>query len=881
MQLLRTCAFICGLVIAWGAATVSGVETEVPPLVTAEILAAEGYDAYHNFDFPKALNLFRRALWIFQQSHATRDMIVTLLAIGDIQYQRYAYQSSLEAFQQAYASAQADGLTFYAWWSLRGIGDAYRAQMLLLDALQAYAEAHKALQVASREQTEPSAPDDLRVYENLILVSIANTYSDLGQYWNAVKHYQEALALSKHTANSEQEAEILRDYGATALRFGRYAEALERSQEALRIFQDELSDRENTAVVLTAIGGIYEELGRQERAYFVDALDHYQRAFVEFSTLSRTEDEGIVLNNIGKTLDAMGAAFHRPEKYHQALAYYQQAVTIFDAIPAQELRGNTRANLGEVHLHLSAHEQPEEHLHKASAYLQEALNIQEHFDPARRWVTLSLMGAVSERLGDADAAITRSREAIAALEPMIRDAGLSELKISVRDQAEDAYQRAIRLSMANPRTHQQAFEYSERARARAFLDQLGASTRPSQSPEDAALISEETLSLKEIQARLDATTTILAYVVTPEATFAFVVGRSFFEAIQLPIAQQDLFTRIERARRPADAQLAPPSEDFAWLYARLIAPVKPWLTTPNLVIIPHGALHYLPFAALTDGKRYVGDEYVLSLLPSASMLKFFQTRPDGPTDILAFAANTAPGYPPLQYAEQEAQVFRHRFPGRIFLGQQATESLVKKLAGTAGILLLSGHGRLDTEIARNSSIFLSADDANDGRLTVDEISGLKLRDTELVILSACETQLGHQSKGDDIVGLTRAFLNAGAQAVISSVWSVPDEATYHLMTSFARHLQAGRSPAQALQAAQRRVRARYPHPYYWAGFALTGNPGAPSAQFPVIPVVLAVAGLVGIVGLVAWRRRSGKRTTRIEFRKDFLRGRPCNRYSHR
>ena len=100
------------------------------------------------------------------------------------------------------------------------------------------------------------------------------------------------------------------------------------------------------------------------------------------------------------------------------------------------------------------------------------------------------------------------------------------------------------------------------------------------------------------------------------------------------------------------------------------------------------------------------------------------------------------------------------------------------------------------------------------------------------MLSACETQLGPRSGGDDLVGLTRAFLYAGAPTVGASLWSVNDQATAVLMTAFYRHLRDGMSKAQALQAAQTETRAQYPHPYYWAAFVLTGDPGAPAATPP-------------------------------------------------
>ena len=124
-----------------------------------------------------------------------------------------------------------------------------------------------------------------------------------------------------------------------------------------------------------------------------------------------------------------------------------------------------------------------------------------------------------------------------------------------------------------------------------------------------------------------------------------------------------------------------------------------------------------------------------------------------------------------------------------------------------------------------SRILLAPDKDDSGAVEVREIYGLDLTRTNLVALSACETQLGARSRGDEIVSLNRAFIYAGASSVIASLWTVDDEATSLLMKSFYGHLKQGMNKAAALQAAQAETRRKYPHPYYWAGFVLTGDPG--------------------------------------------------------
>jgi len=120
---------------------------------------------------------------------------------------------------------------------------------------------------------------------------------------------------------------------------------------------------------------------------------------------------------------------------------------------------------------------------------------------------------------------------------------------------------------------------------------------------------------------------------------------------------------------------------------------------------------------------------------------------------------------------------------------------------------------------------LASGEGNDGWLELNQIYGLDLRKTNLVVLSGCQSQLGKQSRGDDIVGLSRAFMYAGTPSVIASLWGVDDAATQQLMTAFYTYLKHGMSKAAALRAAQADLRRTYPNPYYWAAFVLTGNPG--------------------------------------------------------
>ncbi|MCP4305527.1 MAG: CHAT domain-containing protein, partial [bacterium] len=145
--------------------------------------------------------------------------------------------------------------------------------------------------------------------------------------------------------------------------------------------------------------------------------------------------------------------------------------------------------------------------------------------------------------------------------------------------------------------------------------------------------------------------------------------------------------------------------------------------------------------------------------------------------------------------------------------------------GEANILHLAAHGQFNPIASLNSLIALAPDETNDGWLTVGESYGLNLENTDLVVLSACETNLGDLSEGDELVGLTRALIFSGTPSVIASLWAVEDEATSLLMERFYTHLKDRMGKAEALRQAQIETREEYPNPYYWSGFVLSGDPG--------------------------------------------------------
>ena len=297
------------------------------------------------------------------------------------------------------------------------------------------------------------------------------------------------------------------------------------------------------------------------------------------------------------------------------------------------------------------------------------------------------------------------------------------------------------------------------------------------------------------------------------------------------------------------------------LYDWLVAPLEEHLSNEQLIIAPHSILHYVPFAALHDGEQYLIEQYTLTELSSASILPFVQAkRKDNVAQplILGDADGSLPN------ARQEAEAIAARLHGVAYVGNQAQEQLVWEQGPNAGIIHLSTHGIYNPLAPAFSRVLLAPDAEKqyDGFLELHEVYNLDLQQADLVVLSACQTNLGEQSGGDEIIGLTRAFIYAGTPSVMATLWSVEDKATKELMVAFYSYLDKGYSKGEALRQAQIDVLQNpdTAHPYFWAGFVLTGDGGVSTRQEPWAwwtMVLVVVGGMICVGGgaYVYWKRR--------------------------
>jgi CHAT domain-containing protein len=344
------------------------------------------------------------------------------------------------------------------------------------------------------------------------------------------------------------------------------------------------------------------------------------------------------------------------------------------------------------------------------------------------------------------------------------------------------------------------------------------------------------LSFEVIQAQLVPDLMLVSYHIVGDEILAFLhhkgelrVVRNLTRVTVVQELQQRLNAQWDRFRAGVDfaqrhiAVLEKSAQRvLGSLHAELIAPLSlenPHTPGAPLAIVPHGLLHNVPFHALFDGKSYLIDRYEVSYAPSVTVLTLCQQRSShasthalisGVADVLIPAALMEVQNVTRELAEAGIET-------KTLTDEEATLESLKTLAPGCDILHLACHG-----LFRADNPMFSAVKLHDGWLTAADVMQLNLKDT-LVTLSACESGRSTVLQGDEVIGLPRAFLGAGAAAVVVSLWLVQDETTVTLVTHFYNRLREGVGRAAALRAAQQALRERYPHPYYWAPFILIGQ----------------------------------------------------------
>jgi len=631
---------------------------------------------------------------------------------------------------------------------------------------------------------------------------------------------------------------VLLALGRTYHYLGQWADAIQAYERTLPIFA-ELNQPLDQARAWKEIAISYRK-GFTQGDFGPDALERaIEYCQLALSVLEPIPDQspdvawlkGSVWNTLGLTHRSLG-------QWDKAIACYQQDLAICQSLDDRFGVGLSYGNLGEIY-----QKRGREHWPEALEVYQKALAIIREFDDRYEEAeVLSNLGFLHQDMGEYETALDHYNQALALIEGLRVNISSEAARAGFFATIADTYAHTVMLYLETG-DHERAFNTVERARSRAFLDALA-----TRSSELAREMEATTLTLAEVQAALPADGLLIEYFTTglvevqdghplsdqglqrhrfpPTRTLIFAITCDDIQVHEAPVSPNDLRPRqldsvVERHFLEAEIRRA--------LYDRLIGPVEHLLWgRQRLYLVPHGPLHYVPFQALIapDGDtllREGGPQLVHA--PSATLL--FRPRPEIPgparSSCLALGYNSD-GPTRMRFAEEEAESIARLTGGRALVGPAPKKEALFNQAADYRLLHLSCHGDFDPQAPLSSTLHLASGE----KLTALEVlAHLRLR-CDLVTLSACESGLSRVRRGDELVGLMRAFLYAGTRALVSTLWRVDERSTFMLMERFYREVQSGAGFGEALQQAQLHLRNLPPSadPYYWAPFILveTGTP---------------------------------------------------------
>jgi len=706
-----------------------------------------------------------------------------------------------------------------------------------------------------------------------ILFVISNVETSLGRNDRAKTYAEEALRGIKGYGNQYWESVIIRRLGFIASNLKQYEEARRYFEESLEISKSLEYPSYHIGASLFGIGQNLLRMNKPDEAvkHLTDALEYFNKSDWYFTR------RWCYLN--------LGISYTRLNKNVEAKKSFESAIEIAAKAGDPEPQWRAYYGLGRI-------AENEGNDQKTFEYYAKAISVIESMrgkftDPGLKSLFMRDKSSVYEGMIKLLYKMQRAPEALHYLErakARVMLDMLSEKTLSSKNKEENEllhqeqalrnhiYEISMRekgISLERPPGPKEGIsEAQESEKPISELERLESQHRAilekieKLNSELASLVSINPLKAIEIQTLLDRETALIEYFVGMESGFIFLVTQEKVLAVPLGADPEKLFQKIREFRVRAvegitlDGLVMKTYEkSLSELYEMVIQPIEREISgKKHLVIVPHGMLHYLPFQALLSRERkYLMESFTISYLPSATVLKYARGRNKGNRVDIFAVGNPITDLPPLPAAEQEAQEVSALFEKKLLLiGRQATKTSVKSQSPKYDLLHLSTHGEMIELNPLKSNLRFTPSEKDDGKLTVSEIFDMEIK-ANLVTLSACETGLvrgegGDFPQGDDLVGLSRAFIHAGAPAVIASLWMVSDESTVELMRAFYRNLKS-MSKSEALRKAQldlmkssirfhvergsggitqsinyqQGMLIECSHPFFWAPFILLGD----------------------------------------------------------
>jgi CHAT domain-containing protein/tetratricopeptide (TPR) repeat protein len=725
-------------------------------------------------------------------------------------------------------------------------------------------------------------------WEEAAYTNLGNIYYDQSYYQKAIEYHGKTLEIAKEIEDKYGEAAARTNLGNSYYNLYDYRKAIEYHGKTLEIakeireaprrthlgggldaveydfiksFAQEIEEGSLEASCYGNLGICYERLGDGNIA-----IKYHTKALQLAQQIKDENMQALCHMNLGNV-------YYGLEHYDNAIKYHTKALQLAQQIGNQNLESTCYVNLANDFLY-RVEDSP-----KVLPNYEKALQIAERTGQVdlQRIINFSL-GRIYEEEGNSSVACSYLEHSIELSENIAGQLIGEEHKLSFNASLSDAYQLIVPLYLRR-NDKVRALEYAERSRSRTFLEILAASNiEPAERGKDELdllIKKEEELLVKfravqlmhlrntpfilqpgetdnirrklreiyEMIASIDTeyaflrsgrpaplnriqkilsqneNAILVEYFVTHDKIFIFVISLNDLHVEIVDFSYEKLVDYIKHYHKEVAESRGKDAVDTCIELSRyLIEPIVKYLSKDQLIyFVPYGLLHYIPLHALFLNRDPLIRNHPIVYSPNASLLQFYKRKG---SNSLKSCASFGVDFP--FEAENIAEIFN----SQPYI--DATKATVLENIRNKDVLHFSCHGLFDNSDPLSSGILLYNDKYPKARdiLTAREIFNLELK-AELVTLSACETGINEIKPGEELIGLTRGFLYAGAASVMVSLWSVNAPSTQRLMREFYTQLKGGKDKASALQQAQIKTMETngYEHPYYWAPFVLIGDWG--------------------------------------------------------
>lgn len=814
-----------------------------PRALTAMLYLGSAY--YYEGRSPEALEVFQKTADLAREIGNKKGLSRALNNAGGVLGDLGRYEESLSYFYQCMDVARELGDVPMQYTTLKNIGDLY---VRLGDPDKAEAPLQESLRVGRELKHSEMVSDPSKVATEMSLLSLGEMEIAREHYPAALNYFEQVRAI--HPENALYEMQMLEGIAEAHEKLGESQKSIELLRQAMPLAEKAASG--SYPLILSSLGQSQESLGQLN-----EALASQNRALTVLrENGGNPDDEWVIESRIAHVDRALGRS-------EEALLHYRESI---DGI--ERLRGvalNTeRGRASALAKSRETYAETADLLYDMHREV-DALAIAERGRARAFLDTLAL-----SRTGLADELTPEQRKR--------EDAILARISAAQKD-----------LWKENIPSEEQRRK-AELASAEDELETFHLEVRQN-NPRYASIHYPEPISVRQIQnSLLDDRTAMVEYLLGEKRSLVWVITRNKLTTSVLPPrkeieAQVAAYRQVLVERASAltlPESLAEITRLGARLSSSLFQPVETAVASSHtLIIVPDGALNYLPFEALvasparrTSGgtdPSYLVEKFTVVYGPSASALVTLQAMNRAaaalPKTLLAFGdpvATFSPGpratsatseatrstseaaevsstddytergfsFERLPYTRQEVLAISRLFPAsqrQVFLGEEAREETVKtEKLDQFRFIHFATHGFIDEAKPSRSGILLSRDphSSEDGILQMGEIMRLKMN-ADLVTLSACSTGLGKLVTGEGVLGLTRAFFYSGARNVTVSLWNVNDSATAALMKAYYENLKRGVPESAALRQAKLTLlhgkNRTWSQPYFWAAFVLVGE----------------------------------------------------------